>query len=409
MKSRMPGKHGGWLALVAALVYAVGCATSQPDFDLVFTGGTLIDGTGAEPRRADVGIKGDRVAAIGNLESRSSSTTIDVAGKTIAPGFIDLLSRSGVTLLADGVDEINLRQGITTEILGGGSPAFWTNATADADALRVHGVTLDWSGLNGYFMKLAARGNAITVGTFAPMSIAAGPNSIATLEQWMHDGAFGILDDAHASLADIQAAAAVVGRNDGVLAIPIDSPAFATDDALIAVGTQARRVLITGGGGPAAPFTAADSVRRMVLASQRNIFVCAAVNPATAVDEMVMRDLFRQGGMMMATDSAAPGAFPRLLGQMTRDAHVMELREAIRRSTSLAASLLSLQNRGIVREKYFADLVVFDERTIADRATVDHPAQSPAGIDYVVSNGVVVVNPKGLTGARPGYRLIHGR
>src|SRR3954468_23884674 len=61
MKSRMPGNHGRRLALAAALVYAVGCATSQPDFDLVFTGGSLIDGTGAEPRRADVGIKGDRI------------------------------------------------------------------------------------------------------------------------------------------------------------------------------------------------------------------------------------------------------------------------------------------------------------------------------------------------------------
>src|SRR4029077_18595450 len=95
-----------------------------------------------------------------------------------------------------------------------------------------------------------------------------------------------------------------------------------------------------------------------------------------------------------APPPAAFGAFPRLLGQLSRDEHLVDFREAIRRNTSGVASVFRIAQRGIIRENYFADLVVFDPRTIADRATFEQPNQYPAGIDYVLVNGVVVVTPK---------------
>jgi len=71
------------------------------------------------------------------------------------------------------------------------------------------------------------------------------------------------------------------------------------------------------------------------------------------------------------------------------------------------ASVFQIQQRGIIREGYYADLVVFDARTVADRATFEQPNQYPTGIDYVIVNGVVTLTPKGLTGSRPGTRLLH--
>jgi N-acyl-D-amino-acid deacylase len=110
-----------------------------------------------------------------------------------------------------------------------------------------------------------------------------------------------------------------------------------------------------------------------------------------------------------SNSAAAFGAFPRLLGSMVRDEHLMDLKEAVRRSTSLPATVFNIPRRGILRENYFADVVVFDASTIGDRATPEKPNQYPAGIDYVLVNGVVTSAPKGITGARAGYGLLRNR
>ena len=89
-----------------------------------------------------------------------------------------------------------------------------------------------------------------------------------------------------------------------------------------------------------------------------------------------------------------------------RDEHAIEVREAVRRITSMAAAVFQLSERGIIREHYFADIVIFDPGTIADRASIDMPHEYPAGIEYMIVNGVVALTPKGITGSRPGYRLV---
>jgi len=404
-----------FVSAVTAAAIAVSACSTAPEFDIVISGGTVIDGTGAEPRPADVGIKGDRIVAIGDLTNRGASDRIDATGRMVTPGFIDIMGRSGVSLLSNGLAESHLRQGITTELLVDRSPAFWTAGIADQDALRVAGVTFDWRGFDGYFEKLASRGTAINVGTLAALSLAS-RDIEAFVDEAMRDGAWGVVDDG-GIIADDVGIAAAVGRSNGVLMLPAASAVLASDDAFFATAAAARRIVIADLARVASGAPYAELNRRISQAAQRNVAVYGTVIPVLQpqTDSSVLEAL-RYGGVMIATDSqaatvgrshsdAAFGAFPRLLGSMVRDEHLMELKEAVRRSTSLPATVFNIPQRGILRENYFADIVVFDASTIADRSTSEKPNQFPTGIDYVLVNGVVTATPHGLTGARPGYGL----
>jgi len=99
------------------------------------------------------------------------------------------------------------------------------------------------------------------------------------------------------------------------------------------------------------------------------------------------------------------GTFPRILGHYVRDEHVLPLPEAIRKMTSLAAKQMKIANRGLLKDGYFADIVVFDPKTVADRATYDKPHQFPAGINTVIVNGIVTVKNGEHTGAHAGRAL----
>jgi N-acyl-D-aspartate/D-glutamate deacylase len=386
----------------------------------VISGGTVIDGTGAEPHPADIGIKGDRIAAIGNLADRNASDRIDATGRTVTPGFIDIMGRSGVSLLSSGLAESHLRQGITTEILVDRSPAFWSEAMADRDALRVAGVTFDWHGFDGYFEKLASRGIAINVGTIAALSFAS-RDADAFVDEALRYGAWGVVDDANVAANDLARVAAAIGRSNGVLMLPANSSVLTTDDVFLAIASAARRIVITDLGGAAGKTPAAELSGRIARAAQRNVAVYGTVVPLLPPQpDSSVTEALRYGGVMIATNSegtaigrsnsaAAFGAFPRLLGSMVRDEHLMDLKEAVRRSTSLPAAVFNIPRRCILRETYFADVVVFDASTIGDRATPEKPNQYPAGIDYVLVNGVVTSAPKGITGARAGYGLLRNR
>ena len=94
--------------------------SSGQNFDVLIKGGTLYDGTGSAPRRADVGIKGDRIVAVGNLTTAKAETVVDASGLAVAPGFINMLSHSETSFLIDGRSMGELLQGVTTQILGEG-------------------------------------------------------------------------------------------------------------------------------------------------------------------------------------------------------------------------------------------------------------------------------------------------
>ena len=99
------------------------------------------------------------------------------------------------------------------------------------------------------------------------------------------------------------------------------------------------------------------------------------------------------------------GTFPRVLGHYSRDLGVLPLEDAVRRMTSLPASVFGLTGRGSVREGYAADLVVFDPATVIDKADFANPTRPAAGIEAVFVNGEAVMRSGAATGARPGRAL----
>jgi N-acyl-D-amino-acid deacylase len=103
------------------------------------------------------------------------------------------------------------------------------------------------------------------------------------------------------------------------------------------------------------------------------------------------------------------GTFPRVLGRYVRERKVISLEEAIRKMTTLPASILGLSDRGAIKEGQWADLVLFDPATVADKATFEDPFQYPVGIDTVLVNGTVVLDEGKHTNARPGKVLKRAR
>jgi dihydroorotase/N-acyl-D-amino-acid deacylase len=96
-----------------------------------------------------------------------------------------------------------------------------------------------------------------------------------------------------------------------------------------------------------------------------------------------------------------------VLGKYVREEHVIALEDAIRKMTSSVANRLSLHDRGLIKESMFADIVIFDPQTVADRATYEQPHQLSVGIRDVFVNGVAVVRNGEHTGAKPG-RIVWG-
>jgi N-acyl-D-aspartate/D-glutamate deacylase len=99
------------------------------------------------------------------------------------------------------------------------------------------------------------------------------------------------------------------------------------------------------------------------------------------------------------------GTFPRVLGRYVRELKVISIEEAVRKMTSLPASILGIADRGSIKDGQWADLVIFDPATVADRATFEDPFQYPVGIDTVLVNGQVVLDEGKHTNARPGKVL----
>lgn len=141
---------------------------SRHVFDLVLAAGEVLDGTGKPAVSADVGIKNGRIVAVGDLSRKQAARVIDVAGLTVAPGFIDVHAHSEDELLANPKAESKIRQGVTTEVLGqdGGSVAPLTQEMRekmDADYQKRFGITVAWRELEGYFATLRKRGASVNV------------------------------------------------------------------------------------------------------------------------------------------------------------------------------------------------------------------------------------------------------
>ncbi len=248
---------------------AAGCSDRRGDdgFDLVIANGRIIDGTGAPWFRGDVGIRDDRIAAIGHLEGAAARHRIDAHGMVVAPGFIDLLGQSELLLLVDGRAESKVRQGITTEITGEGesvAPVAQSALDEMKPWLEKYHLTIDWKDLDGYFARLEAAHPAINLGTFVGAAqvrrAVLGTADVvpdarqlarmeAEVERAMQQGAFGVSSSLiyapgeYASTAELVALATVAARHGGIYATHIRDEGDEIDSALeeaFTIGRQAK-------------------------------------------------------------------------------------------------------------------------------------------------------------------------
>ena len=209
------GKVLSWKSvfLSAVLLFGVSPLEAQAPlqpFDIVITNGHIIDGTGSPWYSGDVGIRGGRIAAIGNLAAAPRTRTIDAHGQVVAPGFIDMLGQSEITILVDPRLPSKIYQGITTEVTGEGESVAPVN-----DAIRrgsqsefdLFHVQPDWQTFRQYFARLEKQGIGINVADYVGAAtvrrIVLGDDNVqptsAQLEQMkqlvrqaMLDGAVGV-------------------------------------------------------------------------------------------------------------------------------------------------------------------------------------------------------------------------
>lgn len=160
-------------ALVISTVVTSACArpTSEPPapFDVVIANGHIIDGTGSPWYAADLGIRGGKVAAIGNLSNAAATRRIDAHGMVVAPGFIDMLGQSELTMLVNPHLPSKIFQGITTEVTGEGeSVAPLNDAMIAADHLAYQHLNLnaDWRTLGQYFARIEKQGMGINLASY---------------------------------------------------------------------------------------------------------------------------------------------------------------------------------------------------------------------------------------------------
>ena len=163
-----------WLGAFLTIVFTVFAQEPSPspssdDFDVIVRGGTLYDGTGTKPLQADVAIRGDRIAGIGDFKSAKAKTVIDAKGLAVAPGFINMLSWSTESLIQDGRSQSEILQGVTTEIMGEGESMGPVN-----DRVREHQIReqtdikydITWNTLAEYLQYLETHGISCNVASF---------------------------------------------------------------------------------------------------------------------------------------------------------------------------------------------------------------------------------------------------
>lgn len=156
------------LSLMMMSTFSPQLAQNVP-YDVVILNGTIVDGSGRARFRADIGIKGDRIARIGKLGRDSGRRQIDAKGMIVAPGFIDMLGQSESFVLIDPRVMSKVMQGVTTEITGEGESIAPINERLikeQEDFLRRYKLNVDWRTLDEYFARLAKQGAGVNLATF---------------------------------------------------------------------------------------------------------------------------------------------------------------------------------------------------------------------------------------------------
>ncbi len=523
---------------------------SETPYDVLIRNGLLLDGSGSPAVHADLGIRADTIAAIGDLHDASGIREVDASGRYLAPGFINMLSWANESLLVDGRSQSDLRQGVTLEVMGEGhsmGPLSEQMRREMVEGQQDYHFDIPWTTLGEYLEHLEVKGTATNftsfVGNGTLREYVMGyekrpptPEELeamkALLQKAMEEGAVGLstsliyVPSGHASTAEITELAKVAARYDGMYISHIrneeDSLLQAVSeliqiaeqagirseiyhfkasgqanwqllDSAIALVDNARKrglavttdmymynasstglnVLMPawakdGGHEKTMEYLAEPAQRERLIAETsfhvppENILLVGfknhALRPligktlaevatqrgipaAQAVADLIQEDdsriqvvyfsmdpenikkklalpymavcsdagSYTNEGVFLeqSTHPRAYGSFARLLAHYVREEQVISLEEAIRRLTSLPAGNLKLRGRGLLREGYFADVVVFDPQTIQDHATFEAPHQYATGVDHVFVNGVQVLDQGRHTGATPG-RFVKG-
>lgn len=543
---------------LTALAQAQPRPSSTQTFDIIIKNGTVYDGSGGPPRKADVGIKGDRIAAIGNLSRATAPNIVEAKGLAVAPGFINMLAHSETSWIIDPRSLSELKQGVTTQIFGELSMGPLNDETKRRLREQQGDIKyeIEWTTLAEYLHYLEKRGISQNVASFIGaatirenvIGLEDKPPTPAQLERMrelvrreMEAGALGIttaliyppaffaktdeLIELCKVAAKYQGKYTVHMRSEGnqliegvqetmrigrEAGLPVEIyhlKALGKDnwpkmDQVIRMIEDARRqglkitanmyTYTAGGTGldasmppwvfdggrdaaykrlqdPATRqkiaaavrtptndwenlYLAAGSPDRILLASFRSeklkpytgktlaeVAKLRGKDPVETIMDLVLEDRSRIGTIyfLMSEDnirkqirqpwvsfgsdaaSIAPegvflkssahprayGNFARLLGKYVREEKVISLTEAIRRLTSLPATNLGLDHRGLLKPGMFADVVIFDPNTIADRATFENPHQLAVGVKDVFVNGIHVLKDGEHTGAKPGRAL----
>jgi len=500
------------VACVVLVVPGMGMVESaQPaHFDVLIHNARVMDGTGNPWLRADLGITGDRITAVGRLSGATAARRIDAHDRFVSPGFIDVHSHA-----ADGIRTRALRQaqpllaqGVTTFVANpdGGGPV---DLAAQRAALESGGIGPNVALLIGHgSVRQAVLGQARRDPTPDELR-----KMIDLVRRGMQDGAFGLSSGLFyfpASVAKTEEvialtkAAAESGgvytshiRDEGnydagvraavreviriaeeahtigivshMKALGRDSwglaptlledmetarrrgvEVFADQYPYEASSTSLRAALVPGGAEPTEAIVAENLRRRngadaVLISSYRadpslagkrlsEIAQARGVTPERAAIEMmadgnasivsfnmsepdieaIMKAPFTMassdGGLSGPGSGAFPhprdyGAFARRLGVYVRERHVVTLEFAIRSMTSLPAAVFGITDRGVIRPGAFADLVIFDPDTIADKATYTDPYNLAVGVTHVLVNGVPVLVDGTFTDALPGRVL----
>ena len=547
------------LPVIVCLLATVSLSAQTPlPFDLVITNGHIIDGTGSPWYSGDLGIRDGRIAAIGNLSSAARKRTIDAAGKVVAPGFIDMLGQSEMTILVDPHLPSKIYQGITSEITGEGSSIAPLNEAiiqSDRSSYDHFKINPDWRTFRQYFQRIEKQGMGINLASYVGATqvrrMVLGDNDVqptpTQLDQMktlvrdaMKDGAVGVstsLEYAPAPYAktdELIALASEAGKYGGIYATHMrnesDSVLEAIDEALrigreghlpveiwhikvagknnwgrmpeVVAKINAARAVgadVTAdtyaytawyndfsafippwahdGGTPKLVERLKDPaararIRKDMITPSRDwdnewqeipgpeaIMIGAVENPAllsmqgkrlseiaklwnkdpidalcdfliqdpstgVAVFGMSQPDVtlaLQQPWVAIDNDSEgtspegilgqahphprAYGTFPRILSKYVREEKALTIEDAIRKSSALPAQRMRLTDRGVLKEGMWADVVIFDPATVHDRATFDNPNQLSEGMEYVLVNGIPVIDQGKMTKALPGKVL----
>jgi dihydroorotase/N-acyl-D-amino-acid deacylase len=541
-----------------ACVQAPRVSAERP-YDIVIRNGRIIDGTGSPWYSGDVGIREGKIAAIGHLAGAESKRVLDAAGMVVAPGFVDMLGQSDLTILVNPHLPSKIFQGITTEITGeGGSVAPLNDAILESDRLSYQhlNITPDWRTFSQYFARLEKQGIGINfasyVGATQVRRMILGdedrtPNQaeleqmVALVREAMKEGAVGLstalqyAPAPYAKTEELIALAAESARFGGIYATHMRSEGDAIMPALdeaIRIGREAKtpveiwhlkaagksnwgrmpeiiarieearrsgvdisantyaytawfnsmsafippwahdggdKKLLERLKDPAmrarirnemlTPTTAWDNEWQEVPDPQA-ILVSVVYNPKlqslqgktiaqiaaswgkdpleTIFDLLVQDDAqtdvavfgmsesdvalaLVQSWVSIDNDSqgTAPdgvlgrehphprayGTFSRILRKYVREEKKLRLEEAIRKFSALPAQRMRLTDRGVIKAGMWADLVVFDPETVRDLATFENPNQLSEGMQYVLVNGVPVIDGGKMTNALPGKVL----